>query len=517
MTTPRILKGNTGFKGPKPWIDVLAYGAVGDGTANDTAAIQAAIDASTGGVVYLPPGTYNVSYLSMDTGITLRGAGPSTILSATSTNAGHGVIDVYSKNNWAIEDLKIDGQSESGTLLASTCGIIVQETTAGSGECTNFRISNVWLYDCNLRALNLRSGIDGVVENILIEGGCTETALLCGPDHSETSDVQRVRFNNITVKDVLCDGVGIYTYDTTGSVHDLAFNGIAVSSCGNSSAGHGFFLTGGVTDITVSNFALADGQHANGNGFYFEGGARHSIFNGSVRGFLLYGLAVGGGAPTDCNISNVTLYQCQRGVVIEPNTNPTAARFSFNNVRSIESDYDGWYIAGSNHTFTNCSSTDDAQEAGTYSGFLVQSAVVGAAPTGLIFTGCRSSGADYGINFGDYCATIYVDGTSRFSGTTQGIYYSAAGSENDVAWGVARYVTGTGTIANGAVYADVTHGLAVADYSAADIVVNFKENPTNSPGAVWIDTVGASTFRVNVENDPGASGFDFAWRITQRS
>lgn len=46
------------------WFDVTAYGATGDGTTDDTAAIQSAIDAAAasnnGGVVYFPPGIYIV-------------------------------------------------------------------------------------------------------------------------------------------------------------------------------------------------------------------------------------------------------------------------------------------------------------------------------------------------------------------------------------------------------------------------------------------------------------------------
>jgi hypothetical protein len=44
-------------------VNVKAYGAAGDGAADDTAEIQAAIDsvAATGGVVYFPVGTYKLS------------------------------------------------------------------------------------------------------------------------------------------------------------------------------------------------------------------------------------------------------------------------------------------------------------------------------------------------------------------------------------------------------------------------------------------------------------------------
>jgi hypothetical protein len=43
------------------WTDVTAFGAIGDGVHDDTAAIQAAITAAAGGVVYMPEGRYVVT------------------------------------------------------------------------------------------------------------------------------------------------------------------------------------------------------------------------------------------------------------------------------------------------------------------------------------------------------------------------------------------------------------------------------------------------------------------------
>jgi hypothetical protein len=68
--TPSSLSvsGNASFQGPRPYIDVTAYGAKGDGSTNDTVAIQAAITAFctapslvNGGTIFFPPGTYVVA------------------------------------------------------------------------------------------------------------------------------------------------------------------------------------------------------------------------------------------------------------------------------------------------------------------------------------------------------------------------------------------------------------------------------------------------------------------------
>lgn len=58
-----------------PVRDITGFGAVGDGTTLNTAAIQAAIDAdgeTPGGTVYVPPGTFLTGTLFLRTGITLQ-------------------------------------------------------------------------------------------------------------------------------------------------------------------------------------------------------------------------------------------------------------------------------------------------------------------------------------------------------------------------------------------------------------------------------------------------------------
>src|SRR6266849_7048395 len=72
---------------PSIYINVLQYGAVGDGVTDSTAAFQAAINAlpASGGTVFVPPGTYVISAglvtpSAMFQGFRLIGSGWGSIL-----------------------------------------------------------------------------------------------------------------------------------------------------------------------------------------------------------------------------------------------------------------------------------------------------------------------------------------------------------------------------------------------------------------------------------------------------
>lgn len=106
-----------------PVISVIAAGAIGDGVADDTAAIQAAIDAASvsGGVVHLPAGEYRLTRqagdatLTLRSNVTVRGEGFATHIfldpSTAPATARHYVMRVGSQNegasNVVVESLRL--------------------------------------------------------------------------------------------------------------------------------------------------------------------------------------------------------------------------------------------------------------------------------------------------------------------------------------------------------------------------------------------------------------------------
>ena len=141
--------------------NVKAYGAKGDGVTDDTAAINAAINACSatgGGTVYLPPGIYIISgdpALILSAGIFLCGAGPQSILrlsSAIGTSAYVGIqVGPASGTTFAsqmeVANLTLDGNERnmggnygSEPPTPSHNGIVL-------GVCSQVKIHNIRIYD----------------------------------------------------------------------------------------------------------------------------------------------------------------------------------------------------------------------------------------------------------------------------------------------------------------------------------------------------------------------------------
>ncbi len=134
-----------------PWVDVRAFGAVGNGISDDTNAIQAAINNAsrlTGGVVFIPKGNYLVSRtLIIFSGITIQGAGPGSTVIVAANNLSGAVIGtnltlpVSTYAHWAaIKDLYINAINQSsgdGILLRRIAELTIIDRVDVAGACGN--------------------------------------------------------------------------------------------------------------------------------------------------------------------------------------------------------------------------------------------------------------------------------------------------------------------------------------------------------------------------------------------
>jgi len=170
--------------------DVMDYGATGNGTTDDTAAIQAAINsfASPGGRVYFPPGTYKItgSGLTLQLSTSLIGAGAGDTSTATptiidGTGITNGLYYAITIPNSARGNL-LQGFSLRGALTSTSArGIYTQ-----SAEYVTIRDVDISGF---YEALNLstlaRSLIDQVRTNltwfsgVVLTGGSSVTIRNC--------------------------------------------------------------------------------------------------------------------------------------------------------------------------------------------------------------------------------------------------------------------------------------------------------------------------------------------------
>lgn len=292
---PPILPGNFSVKGPKPWIDVVAYGAVGNGIADDTAAINNAISAlpATGGIVYFPPGIYLVSgqIPVTQSGVRLMGSGigvsiiqgssaTADILSLGTGSPQLSYLSISDLSIWspvvstsgaaiklnnvtlvAISRVEIEGAFIGINSLASTFVAIDTvymknpEATTGSGIVLNggnnyfldkvvvFTTTTQCLYGLQLLA----------VDSCWIDNShfvATGYGIIANPASATT--VQKVMLNNTST--VMCANDGVYLNPASGgTVQGISLR--ALRSSLNTGNGVNLGTTG-----TIKSSQLAGGQ-----------------------------------------------------------------------------------------------------------------------------------------------------------------------------------------------------------------------------------------------------------------
>lgn len=113
--------------------NVKAYGAKGDGVTDDTAAVQAAINAiqtAGTGILCIPPGTYLTEKLNGITNLTIWGYGATLKLKNSANNT---ILEFASKSNVKIYGLNFDGNRANQSVFGPLIGLYFI-------DCTDFEV-----------------------------------------------------------------------------------------------------------------------------------------------------------------------------------------------------------------------------------------------------------------------------------------------------------------------------------------------------------------------------------------
>ena len=132
----------------REWVSVKDFGAVGDGVTDDRAAFQSAINAvvaSGGGVIYVPPGTYQfVSFASINgNNVQIVGAGDASILRKAATGTTPAILNLTgsggSVSNFKLSNVRVVNQ----LVTSSTTALIHLDWPDLNGyEVSNCSFSN---------------------------------------------------------------------------------------------------------------------------------------------------------------------------------------------------------------------------------------------------------------------------------------------------------------------------------------------------------------------------------------
>jgi hypothetical protein len=456
----------------------INFGAVGNGVADDTGALQAFFNemAATGRPGFLGGSTYNVSQpLTASAPISLYGTFGATIHN-TNADATPAVISLSST---AANGSILSGFSITSVSTTTCSGVQIDNPSSYAFLLDRLRISGTF-YGISVLANQIGATIrDCYVQNTASHGYAVDAA-------------------NMTFEGCYAINVGGCGWAFTAESGASA--GIVLSDCTNAgSNSHGFYFLGnstnGIDDVTVTG--CVSSTTPNGTGFFFDTyGKNHNLSGCFVEEAGLNGsLAVvsnQNGYHFTQNNHRVTVGNCQA---------------TFSSFNGMEMDCGYFSINGGDYTANNIA----GQASG--SGILVgaSGAVNGFTITGVNTVpdvGPDDNSQEYGIN-------LY--GTGHTNGAISGCILSGLVAplaiQSSPTIGISNcpgYVnrnTGIATINAGQTSLNVAHGLS----QTPDIVL--VSAVSTSPGATpyFSASYGATNFVLEL-GSAAAGNLSFAWQ-----
>jgi hypothetical protein len=429
---------------------VTNYGAVGNGTTDDTTAIHAARTAAgVGGTVFFPPGTYLVSGLTasvvgqtweLAAGATVKAAsGAANILAITADDVmvTGGVFDGANQapsSDWARKGIFVnaaDGVTIRNVEIVDSpshavYGAICNRLTVADCRMTEFNQSCVLVqnyeadttkYDIVITGNHAESSIDGA-QGIGVLGGIAVA--------TPNMFVERVTVTNNTVILLIDPALETACIGLVGCIQSVVSGNILVGSLLGITfpkpikavisdnqvrqfSGAGIEIPGNITDCVVSGNVI----DAAGVTSTVYGSALVGIWNSGVGGAVVKGLSIVGNAISGMT-GDVT------GIAVGFGTSTESVSITGNVIRGGTCNkYIGIGVIGLAKNVTISGNTFDAGTVATAirsvefrnSGADTTSTVSDVAVTNNIFTSTSSaSGSDYSISFSNSITGLAVTG-----------------------------------------------------------------------------------------------------------
>jgi parallel beta-helix repeat protein len=280
-------------------VSVKDFGAAGDGATDDTAEIQAALDAvpAVGGCVYFPAGTYVVSApLVVDSNTVLVGDGMyvSNLSATTAFTSSQAMVYANAENNITIEDLGFFGNT-NGTLGAGT-GIHLKNGTRN-------QVRSCYVENTTQAGIRYEEQNNGIID------GCTLNA--CGrTGYTDNHGIMLYSASGSAIQTYSCKVTsntvtnafrkGITTFSEL-LLYDLLISGNTVTG-----SGLGNIYVGGTAPTSTHDKIRVVGNYVEGGPINIQiGSTSNSVIDGNTCGANTTASAnIGFVDSTDLVISN---------------------------------------------------------------------------------------------------------------------------------------------------------------------------------------------------------------------